>query len=430
MMKLINVDFIHDVTIILLMEAVNRKVTYRLYPDKSQEDALLDLLGLHQRVYNTALEARIKCYKESARSISFVDQCRDLTQWRKKSDALNDVNAQSLQVTLKRLDLAYQAFFRRVKLGEAPGFPRFKPIERFSGWGYKTHGDGWRLHACEQMKHGHIRLSGVGMVKLRGKARTPGLTKTCEILHKAGKWYASVTVACHPSRPCGSAGMGLDWGLETFATVCDAEHTTHSVENPRLLKKQLKKLKLLQQDVSRKSNKRSHNRFKAVRKVADLHRKIGYQRKDFNHQTAASLVANYGLIATEALSVKNMTANGGQYKKGLNREILSAAPTQFLSLLKSKAEEAGAIWVEIPTRQVKPSQTCHRCGIQRKKLLSERQHICYCGASCSRDENAARVMLNWALHGNATGQESGRGGESLMLGMLNHETTSIAAIAV
>jgi IS605 OrfB family transposase len=119
---------------------------------------------------------------------------------------------------------------------------------------------------------------------------------------------------------------------------------------------------------------------------------IANRRKDFLHKTSANLVKQYGLIATEELSVRNMTAHGGEYKKGLNRSILDAAPSIFLNLLKTKAEEAGSLWMEVPTRQVKPSQTCHRCGVRRKKPLSERTHYCGCGASCSRDENAARVM--------------------------------------
>src|SRR5690606_21338003 len=107
-------------------------------------------------------------------------------------------NAQSEQVTLKRLDLAFQHFFRRVKKGETPGFPRFKPLHRFKGWGYKTHGDGWRLITNERMQHGTLRLSGVGKVPIRGKPRTPGTPKTCEILKKmvvgtpASRWTVSL----------------------------------------------------------------------------------------------------------------------------------------------------------------------------------------------------------------------------------------------
>ncbi len=187
---------------------------------------------------------------------------------------------------------------------------------------------------------------------------------------------------------------------------------------------------LLQQAVSRKKNKRSNNRRKAVALLSAESRRIANCRKDFLHQTSADLVKQYGLIATEQLNVKNMTAAGGEYKKGLNRSILDTAPSTFINLLKTKAEEAGSLWVEVPTRQAKPSQTCHRCGIQRKKLLSERKHQCDCGASCSRDENAARVMLNWALFGNATGQELSEVGSGCSLAAKRHETPPIAACAV
>ena len=406
-----------------------RKVTYRMYPSTSQTEKLEELLGLHQRVYNTALEERISLYRAEQKSLGFAAQCKALTSWRKQCEALAAVNAQSLQVTLKRLDLAYAAFFRRVKAGEMAGFPRFKPIQRFAGWGYKSHGDGFRLHAGDKMRHGHVRLSGVGMVRLRGKARTPGIVKTAEVQHKGGRWYLSVTVECNPQRTSGTLAMGLDWGLETFATVCSSDEKTHLVANPRFLDKpQRQKLKVLQQAVSRKKDKCTSNRRKAVELLSAESRRIANRRKDFLHKTSADLVNQYGLIATEQLSVKNMTASGGAHKKGLNRSILDTAPSTFLNLLKTKAEEAGSLWVEVPTRQIKPSQTCHRCGSQRKKLLSERKHQCNCGASCSRDENAARVMLHWALFGNATGQELSEVGSGGRLPVKNHETLHKAAL--
>lgn len=407
-----------------------------MYPGVAQIERLQELLGLHQRVYNTALEERIRTYEETGRSPDFQVQCKHLTAWRKSCDALNAVNAQSLQVTLKRIDLAYDAFFRRVKAGETPGFPRFKSLDRYAGWGYKTHGDGFRVLPGEgkRMKHGQVRLSGVGMIKLRGQARTAGAIKTAEVQHKDGRWYLSVTIECDPVREHGTKAMALDWGLETFATVVShnaaGKYVTQPIANPRFLDKpQRQKLKILQQDVSRKTNKRSNSRRKAVSRLSAESRRIANRRKDFLHKTSASLVKQYGLISTETLNIKNMTANGGAYKKGLNRGILDTAPASFLNLLKVKAEEAGSLFVEVPTRQVKPSQTCHRCGAQRKKLLSERKHQCDCGASCSRDENAARVMLNWALLGNVTGQELSEVGNGCYLAVKNHETSSIAACA-
>ena len=264
------------------------------------------------------------------------------------------------------------------------------------------------------------------------KPESPGEVKTAEVQHKDGKWYLSVTVECEPQRAGGTIAMGMDWGLETFATVCSGEDGTLSVPNPRFQDKtQRQKLKLLQQAVSRKTNKRSNNRRKAVALLSAESRRIANRRKDFLHKTAADLVRQYGLIATEQLNVKNMTASGGEYKKGLNRSILDTAPSTFLNLLKTKAEEAGSMWVEVPTRQVKPSQTCHRCGLQRKKPLSERTHQCGCGASCSRDENAARVMLNWVLTGNVTGQELSEVRSRCSLPTLIQETPPIiAALAV
>jgi putative transposase len=403
---------------------VNRKVTYRLYPNKQQTERLLELLAFHQRVYNTALEERIRIYKEENRSLTFPDQCKALTQWRRKNIGLAEINAQSLQVTLKRLDLAFQAFYRRLKTSEKPGFPRFKSLSRYPGWGYKSHGDGWRLLTDKLGKHGQLRLSGVGMISMRGKARTQGDPKTCEILHKSDKWYASITIECQPKRTSGTKAMGFDWGLEKFLVLHDSDNNTKTVDNPRHIKSALRLLKNLQQSVSRKTNKQSNNRKKSIKKLAKAHRKIANRRKDFHHQESAKIVKTSGLIGAEVLSVKWMTKKGGTKKRGLNREILSTAPTQFYQLLRSKAEEAGIIWVDIPTREVKPSQTCYRCGIQRKKSLSERWHRCDCGANCSRDENAARVILNWALNW-ASGQELAQMGSRRSFAALNHETPTI-----
>ncbi len=127
----------------------------------------------------------------------------------------------------------------------------------------------------------------------------------------------------------------------------------------------------------------------------------------------------------EKLNTLSMSASGGNRKKGLNREILSAAPGAFHQMLKYKAEEAGIEWIEVPTREVKPTQTCHGCGRQEKKMLFMRIHACECGVSCSRDENAAKVILNWALFGSASGQELSRCGGALA--PVKQETPSIAA---
>jgi len=407
------------------MSSVKRKITYRLYLTKKQELAMGLVLRLHQQLYNAALEQRISAYKKQKKSLSYVAQARELTVVRAEMDEYKLLNAQSCQVTLTRLDLAFKNFFRRVKAKEKKvGFPRFKSLARYTGWGYKTHGDGWKLLAGEKNKHGFLRLSGIGHLKIRGAAKHLGTPKTCEIQHKQGKWYASVTIDCEATRTSGQESVGIDWGLETFATMAKYDGNSESIKNPRFLKTQLRALKTKQQSLSRKK-RGSKNRQQAKQAVANLHAKITNTRKEFLHQTTAKIIKNSALIAVEKLNIKGMSSAGGSYKKGLNREILSAAPGLFHQMLKYKAEEAGVEWVEIPTRQVKPSQTCHGCGRQEKKTLFMRKHACECGVSCSRDENSAKVILNWALFGSASGQELSRCGGALA--PVKQETPSIAA---
>ena len=112
------------------------------------------------------------------------------------------LNAQSCQVTLRRVDLAFQHFFRRVREGASqPGFPRCKSMNRFKGFGYKSHGDGFKL--ITQGRNGAVRLSGVGTIRMRGKAKTWGNVLTAEVLKKDDRWYLSVTVECKTQRSSG-----------------------------------------------------------------------------------------------------------------------------------------------------------------------------------------------------------------------------------
>ncbi|WP_414039385.1 RNA-guided endonuclease InsQ/TnpB family protein [Acidithiobacillus sp. M4-SHS-6] len=400
---------------------VYRKVTYRLYPSAGQAERLQEMLGLHQRLYNTALEERIRVYRETGKGLSFADQCKVLTQWRKAVPALAALNAQSEQVTLKRLHLAFQHFFRRVKNGETPGFPRFKNIHRYPGWGYKTNGDGWKLHMGESGKHGSLYLQSLGNIPIRGKPRTAGKPVTCEVLHKAGRWYASVTLEIESvHRERGTDIGAFDWGLADYLTIV-TPNGMETVANPRHLRNQLAELKRLGQEVSRKirtaqqiSGKKkgfpvSASLRRAIQHLACLHAKIARSRKDFLHQTSAWLISRFGALATEIL---DMVRDGGARKKGLHREIHAAAPSAFLKMTRTKAEEAGSWYEEAPTRQLKPTQRCHACWKlpDERKKLSDRRHQCpHCGTTCGRDENAALVLLRW-LETRLAG-ESGSGRE-------------------
>lgn len=417
-----------------MSEASNlRKTTYRLYPTPKQAAALAQLLCSHQQLYNAALEERISAWAKARKSISYADQCKSLTQLRTELPEWALANCSSQQMTLRRLNKAFAAFFRRVKAGQEPGFPRFKSLARFPGFSFKGHGDGWRFTPGADWRHGTLRLSGVGQIRARGQARQGGEIRSSDLLHKDGCWYLSLTLAvAQPERErTGNAAMAYDWGVETFLSGITHAGDRVNIDNPRWWQQAKGEIVALQQAVSRKANTRSNRRRKTVRRLAAARAKVARKRLDWAHQQTAALAGKYALVATEELTLKNMTRSakgtaeepGRQVaqKAGLNREILDTAPGLFTSLLRYKVLETGGEWVDAPTRQLKPSQRCPSCWRVEKKTLSQRVHDCaHCGHKESRDTASTRVVLRWAL-------ESKPGQELAETGFIPRETPSFAS---
>ena len=388
----------------------NRRVTYKLYPTPTQLTALEVLCDRHRQLYNAALEERIDAYAKKRISISFADQCKSLTLIRRAHPEYLAVNAQSAQVTLKRLDQAFKHFFRRVKQGDNPGFPRFKSRDRFPGFGFKTHGDGFKFIPGANWRHGRLRLSGIGTMQARGEARLPGTIVSGDVQRKPNGWFLSLVMECDAQRPqMDNREAGLDWGLETFATLAYGPETYAAVENDRHLAQEQTALKGEQRALSAAlRGKRSKRAAKKRKALARRHRKVANRRKNKLHQVTARLVREHCLIVTEELAIKNITASAkgtmekpGQrvaQKAGLNRSILDTAPGSFLSMLRYKAEEAGCEVIVLNTRKHRPSQTCPACDAVQKKALSEREHRCLvCGFVASRDQASALSMLKAGL---------------------------------
>lgn len=396
-----------------------RKVTYRLYPTPKQAAALSDLLRSHQQLYNAALEERISAWSKANKSVTYADQCKSLTELRRDlPEWASAANCSSQQMTLRRLHKAFCAFFRRVKAGQTPGFPRFKSLGRFPGFSFKSHGDGWRFTPEDGWRHGSLRLAGVGQIRARGQARQGGEIRASDILHRDGRWYLSLTVAVSiPQRARQADGaLGFDWGVETF--MSGVTHTGESIriDNPRWWQSEKERVVALQRAVSSKRNKRSRRRREAVSKLAAARAKTARRRLDWMHKTTAKLAAQFALVATEQLQVASMTRSAAgaldqhgknvAQKAGLNREILDTAPALFTSLLRCKVLETGGQWVEAPTRMLKPSQRCPACWATQKKALSDRTHSCaQCGHTEPRDIASARVVLRWALETEDAGRE-------------------------
>lgn len=359
-----------------------RTFKYRLYPTKAQQVAMKKSLDACRWVYNKTLEVRKTAWEERQESVSRYDTIRMLPDWKKEHPFLTNAYSQCLQEACIRVDLAFKAFFRRVKAGQTPGHPRFKGVNRYDSFTYPQ--SGFRLLEKQ------LELSKIGFVKIKKHRNIEGEIKTLTIHRIAtGKWYAcfSCEVESKPL-PKTEAVVGIDVGLESFATFSNGE----KIENPRFFKKSEKALTKAQRNLSKQKNG-SPERKKAKKVVAHTHEKIADRRRDFAHKASRNIVNNYQIIAFEKLDIKQMRENGF---KGIRKSIGDVAWNQFVQFTRYKAEEAGREFV-----QVNPCNTtkmCSRCGQLVEKKLSTRVHDCpYCGLSLDRDENAAINILRLGI---------------------------------
>lgn len=391
---------------------VTRSLSYKLYPSPAQAQAMEAKRLLLKDLWNAALEERIGAWRRGVR-VSRSDQEKALKEVRLDIPGWRGlVHTHEAQCALKRLDLAFQAFFRRVAAGQTPGFPRFKSADRFRGWSYKEHGNGFRVEPGEGWRNGHISLFGIGRMRMRGQARTPGRVLKADIVKNVHGWMVNLVVAtqCAERAPATGPAVGLDWGVSEFATLALEDGGYEAVPNPRHLDVEAADLKAESRRLSASARAQLISG-RALRKhrraLARRHAKVAARRKDFLHKVTARLAAAHPMIASEDLTVRNMTASARgtiedpgrcvAQKAGLNRSILDTAPATFLNMLRYKAEEAGSEFLLAPTRKLKPSQRCPACGSLQKKRLNERVHDCACGCCLGRDEAAARVVLNYGL---------------------------------
>lgn len=386
-----------------------RRVTFRLYPKPIAVSKLLWARKMHQLLYNAAICNRKVQYEKFGHSVSYLEQQNSLPAFKEVWPEYKALGSHTLQATLKRVDLAYQSFFKGIR-----GKPKFKSIRHYSGWSYPDKA-GWKVHTTGD--NGYLELTDLKLsIQMRGKARTWGTPTTCTIVYRNGLWYASITVECSPARKTDEGAVGLDFGIYHAVAMSDGA----LIENPRFLSKSQEKVKKASKQKRRKRApnfrkkvKASKRWKKATKRVSKLQRKVANQRQDWTHKVAADIVSSNSFVATEELNVLGMTrkakkgSNSKAQKAGLNRSMLDVGIGNLTFAIEYKLQEAGGFLIKVPTKKVKPSQTCPDCGHQRKKELSERVHICSeCGAIYDRDVAAAKVMLSWALGTNVLNRGS------------------------
>ena len=380
------------------METVRKTFKYQLQPTPQQERALEDVLWRCRTLSNAALEGRITAYQRCHVSVSRYQQETELKAIRAELPEYAAMHSHVLQDVLARLDKTYQAFFRRVKAGQTPGFPRFKGRDRFHSFACKEYGNGARLD------HGVLVLSKIGRIAVRWSRPLEGTSKTVTVSREADGWYVCCSCAGVPTQPLPPTGheTGIDVGLKVFLITADGEPT----ETPRYDRKAERALKKAQQRVSRRT-KGSKRRRKAVALCAKKQQHVRRQRSDFHHKAALALVRAYDTISVAAIQPANLSRrpapkpdehgtyahNGASQKAGLNTSIQDAGWGHFLSLLACTAACAGTRVDAVPPADT--TQDCSGCGERIDTSLSVRTHVCTtCGLILDRDENAAK-NIQW-----------------------------------
>lgn len=370
---------------------------YRLYPTRAQVEQLDWTLTHCWELYNAALQERKEAWKYAHHSVSYYDQANDLPEIKREiRPEYQQIGSHVLQEVLRRVEKTFNAFFRRVKAGQTPGYPRYRSRTRYDSFTFPD-SSGWKLNG------NRLSITSLGTIKVKMHRPVEGTIKTVSIKREGTCWYVVFTceVVALPL-PISYEEVGIDLGVTHFAALSDGT----TIEQPRFTRLAEKKLTSAQQSLARKK-RGSKRRKKAVQRVARCHRTVRNQRRDFQHKASRHLVTRYQLIAFEGLQTKNLVRrpqpkqdetgaylpNGAAAKSGLNKSIHEAGWRQFVEMVSVKAASAGRTVVFVDPH--KTSQICSGCKREGPhKDLSERTHQCpHCGLVLDRDHNAALNIL-------------------------------------
>jgi putative transposase len=355
---------------------------YRIYPTKSQRTTMNRTLDLCRWTYNQTLAHRKDSWEKEGKSVSKYETHNLLPDWKSDKPELSEVFSQTLQNVQERVDLALKAFFRRVKAGEKPGYPRFRGRGWYDSFTYPQ--KGFKLDS------GKLTLSKIGDIKIKLHRQIKGKIKSLTIRRATtGKWFACFSVELEdlPKPPWKDGSIvGIDVGLTSFATLSNGE----KIPNPRFFREEESELARVQRKLS-KAVKGTPERKAALKVVERVHERIANKRYEFAHQVSRGLVNRFGLIAFEDLNIKNMLQN-----HCLAKSISDVAWNMLVTVTSYKAANAGSIVVLVDPRNT--SKMCSRCGILVEKTLADRVHNCSeCGLSTDRDWNAAINILRLGL---------------------------------
>ncbi len=359
---------------------MQKSYKYRLYPSKAQQRQLEQTLDGCCELYNAALQERREAWRLKKKSLNYHAQAMQLPEIKALREDLRGVHSQVLQDVLKRLDKAFDAFFRRVKSGEKAGFPRFLSRSRYDSFTFPQSGFA--------LESGKLKLSKIGKVKIKLHRPIEGKIKICAIIRNStGKWFVCLSVEGESQPlPKSQESIGIDLGLKEFAVLSNGE----AIPNPKFFRAEEKQLAKAQRKLSA-ANKGSAVRKKHRKVVARVHERIANRRNNFVHQESRKLVNQYGIIIFEDLNIRGMLKN-----HHLAKSIADAAWNQLVNNTHYKAANADRKRIQVNPHNT--SKRCSLCGAMVEKDLRVRIHHCTsCGLVLDRDHNAAINILALGL---------------------------------
>ena len=389
---------------------------YRLRLTKPQTLELEQWLEMLRCQYKYLLADRFNWYEQNRSSVNscplvchlpelrdnpnYYSQKRTLPQLKKDRPWYKDIHAHVLQDCVKRVDLAFKRYLKGDCSSKRSGKPRFKGKRRYRSLTFPSLGK-------DPINDNFLKLPKFGWVKMIYHRSIPDdfKIKTATITRKVDGYYVTLSIQDDTvptvipvdkvSKP-----VGIDMGLKSFLIKSDGT----DVEIPQYYRKAQKRLRKIHKSVSRKK-KGSNNRKKAVVKLGKAHKKVADTRKDFHFKIAKSLLDNHDLVAHEKLNIKGLA------RTNLAKSIHDAGWGQFLSILSTKAENAGLLTVAVNPRNT--SQNCSNCGQKVPKKLKDCIHSCpHCGYTEDRDVNAAKNILKLAV-GHSVSSKAYRASEAL-----------------